>query len=146
MWRRWCWAGCFRTTLSGNTTSVADASFVGAPDDSYGGLGTGGSVASGLGDYRVVDGGGGDFNVYEVDSGSPEFTLLRVEVSADGINFVDISNTQAAKVNISSDQLHGDASFAQSYQLAGSGLIEKARLCAKFTGTGGGTPGGSRRL
>ena len=107
-------AAAFPTVLSANTTGAADSNFVGAPDDAYVGLGNR-AVTYDLGDLRVTDGAGGDFNVYEVDSGGAEFQLLRVEVSADGLSFVDVTASAAAKVEVGGDDVHGNAGFARSF-------------------------------
>ncbi len=132
--------GYFPATLSANTTGGADSIFLGAPDDSYLGLGNG-TITYDLGDYRVINGAGGDFNVYELDNSAVEFNLLRVEVSLDGVNFANITASAAAKVALAGDEAHGNASFAQSYNLEGSGLTEARYI--RLTGISSSAPGGS---
>ncbi len=133
-------AGAFPSALTANNTGAAAAVFLDAPDDEYLGLGNG-TVTYDLGDYRVSDGVGGDFNVYEVDSGGAEFAELRVEVSADGINYSDITPSSAARIAIAGDEGHGNAAFGRSYSLSGTGLAQARYI--RLTGTSTSAPGGT---
>ncbi|MCB1631072.1 MAG: LEPR-XLL domain-containing protein, partial [Pseudomonadales bacterium] len=134
-------AGHFPLTLSYNDVGVADTVFTGAPDDASAGLGKDGMLVYDLGGYRLIDGSGADLNVYEADSGAPEFDALRVEVSLDGVNYVDVTATAAARAPMGGgDEAHNNAGFARSYDLAGSGLA--AVRYVRLTGLSGGAPGG----
>jgi hypothetical protein len=133
--------GCpFTPGLSENTTGADDGIFVGPPDDVYYGLG--GQIVTYAFDCGfVVDGPGPDLTVYEVDTGSSEFAGFEIFVSADGIDFVDITDSQGAAVNIPGDETHGSNSFARSYDLAAGG-IKMARY-VRLDGAGSGAAGPS---
>ncbi|AXI54124.1 hypothetical protein C1J05_06135 [Sulfitobacter sp. JL08] len=120
-------------TLSLNTTGFVDSLFTGAPDATTAEGGVSGYVGIGseivvydFGLNRIVNGPGGDFNVYEVRLGYPEFsntnTYIKVSASLDGISYVDLTSTEAAAVEIVGDEDHGDPNNARSYDL--SGLLE----------------------
>lgn len=132
--------GLFPTVLCENTTGVHYIAFVFAPDVIYAGLG-GQVVTYDFGDFRIVDGAGGDFNVYEASFNVPEFNTLSVFVSEDGTTFVDVTATQAAAVNILGDEAHSLADYRQSYDIASSGLtsVRYVRLDGVGNGAGGGT-------
>jgi hypothetical protein len=98
-------------------TPAIQASFLGAPNDGYTGLGAG-TVTYDFGVYRLFNGTGQDFNVYEYNAGSPEFTLADILVSADGSNFFNVEGSFAAAIDLAGDELHGNASFRRSYDLA----------------------------
>jgi hypothetical protein len=134
--------GLFPTILSGNTTGYADSYFTGPPDDSF--IGIGGQVVTyDFGADRVTDGVGQDFNVYEVDWGSPEFSSMSVSVSIDGTMFINVDATIKPVVRIFDDSKHGNDSYAKSYDLSGSGLSEVRyiRIDGDGTGAAGGTSG-----
>ena len=89
-------AGFFPTTLLVNTTGFADSNFVGAPDDTFVGIG-GQVVVYDFGAQTIINRAGlVDFNVYEVDFGSPEFTSMTVWASADGVTFDNVSASAVA--------------------------------------------------
>jgi hypothetical protein len=137
----------FPSMLSGNTTGFADSLFTGAPDGSSANngvnwVGIGGqTVTFDFGLDRVDDGAGQDFNVYEVNYGSPEFGLITVAVSIDGSTFFDISASAGAWIDLDGDEAHGVAGFARSYDLDGSGLAQArfVRIDGNGTGAAGGT-------
>ena len=133
-------AGAFPTALSGNTTGFADSIFLGAPDDVYIGLGAD-EVTYDFGLNHVVNRAGGlvDLNVYEVDTGSPEFHLMDILVSQDGITFTSIKTSQSALERITGDSVHGNDSFGKSYDL---GSFDWVRY-VKIDGIGSGRAGGS---
>jgi hypothetical protein len=107
------------TTSDPTATAAEIATFLGAPDDSYTGLGSH-WVTYDLGVFRVFDGPGQDFNVYEVDFGAVEFSLADILVSADGITFFNVESTAAAAVDLIGDNAHGNPSFRRSYDLGGA--------------------------
>lgn len=128
-------AGFFPTALSVNTTGFADSTFLGAPDDTFVGIG-GQVVVYDFGAQAVINRAGlVDFNVYEVDWGSPEFNLMTVWASDDGVTFHDVSASAVAVVRITGDETHGSNSFARSYDL---GALAQARyIMIDGNGTGG---------
>ena len=118
------------------------SNFVGPPDDVYYGLG--GQIVTYEFDCGfVIDGPGPDFTVYEVDSGSAEFSKLGVLVSADGVNFYSVKPPEFSAVNIPGDETHGSNSFARSYDLSPAGLsvIRFVRLDGTGTGAAGASTG-----
>ena len=116
-------ASGFGTLLSQNETIAPDSRFLGAPDDAYLALG-GKQVTYDFGVGGVINRTGAvDFNVYEVDAGSPEFTSVTVLVSVDGSRFESVSASATAVVRIVGDGTHGNNSFARSFDL-GSLAIE----------------------
>jgi hypothetical protein len=132
------------TTSDGTATAGELASFLGAPDDVFTGIG-GQWVLYDFNDVRIVDGTGQDLNVYEVDFGAVEFSLARIEVSANGTTFFNISGSSAAAVDLVGDNTHSDASFRRSFDVgaavAGLGASEFRYL--RVFGLGGGTIGGT---
>ena len=96
----------------------------GAPDDLYRDPRDDYWVTYSLGGDRVYDLPGGDFNVYEFDSGAVEFGDVAVQVSADGVTWVDVSSTRGTALAIPGDETHGSTDFARSYDISGSGLSE----------------------
>jgi len=137
-------SGCsFPVTLLDNATGGPDASFLGAPDDIYWGIG-GQIVTFELDCGFVVNEPGSDFTIYEVDTGSAEFSKLGdVLVSPDGVTFVSVKATEAPAINIPGDETHGSNSFARSYDLAPSGFsaVRFIRLDGTGTGIGGASTG-----
>jgi hypothetical protein len=103
-------------TTSEALTAAETASFLGAPDDLFTGLGAG-FITYDLGAFRLVDGAGQDFNVYEVDSGIVEFNVVDILVSADNINFFNVEASFAGAVNLVGDEAHGNASFRRSFDV-----------------------------
>ena len=121
----------FGSKLSQNTTGLADSLFLGAPngDSSNGGVnwaGIGGQILTfDFENIRIVNGAGGDFNIYEVDFGASEFNAISVAVSEDGTNFFTLANSAPSRVAIvpvDNDPGHTDNSFAQAYDIAASGF------------------------
>ena len=130
-------AGAFPTVLSGNTTSNADSIFLGAPDDTFLGLGAD-EVTYDFGPNHVINRAGlVDLNVYEVDFGAVEFGLMDILVSQDGITFESIKASQVALERITGDSVHGNNSFGKSYDL---GSFDWVRY-VKIDGTGSGRAG-----
>lgn len=130
-------AGTFPTVLSGNTTSNADSIFLGAPDDTFLGLGAD-EVTYDFGLNHVINRSGlVDLNVYEVDFGAVEFGLMDILVSQDGITFESIKASQVALERITGDSVHGNNSFGKSYDL---GSFDWVRY-VKIDGTGSGRAG-----
>ena len=130
--------------VSETLTLAEAASFLGAPDDLYTGLGAG-FVTYDLGDFRLIDGAGQDFNVYEYNSGSVEFGEVDILVSADNINYFNVEGSFAAAVDLVGDELHTNPSFRRSYDVGAAvtalGVAEFRYI--RLDGTGGGAIGGS---
>lgn len=96
--------GVFPDTLSGNTTGAADSRFLGSPDQVFFGLG-GAQVTYDFGEQSVVNGSGPDFNVYEESElGGPEFELIDVLVSADGVDFTSVKASEGDVRRIGGDE------------------------------------------
>lgn len=131
-------------SVSDPTATEAEiARFLGRPDDLHSGLGEH-WVTYDLGAYRLVDGAGQDFNVYEVDGGGVEFNSIDVLVSADGINFFNVESTFQAAIDLAGDELHGNASFRRSYDLGGAvtALSATQFRYLRIDGTAAGAIGG----
>jgi hypothetical protein len=104
-------------TTSDTTATVAEiATFYGAPDDLYTGIGSH-WVTYDLGSFRIIDGAGNDFNVYEVDFGVPEWTSVDILVSADNINYFNVESSFGAAVDLIGDDAHGNAGFRRSFDV-----------------------------
>jgi len=132
-------SGCsFPAALADNSTGTDDSVFLGPPDDVYYGLG-GQVVTYELDCGWIVDDAGPDFVVYEVDTGSAEFGSVDVLVSDDGVDFVSVKSSELAAIAIPGDEMHGNASFARSYDLGPSGLAV-ARF-VRLDGNGSGPAG-----
>ena len=131
--------GLFPNQLLDNSTVFSDSTFLGPPDDTYGGIG-GQIVTYDFGLNLVIDGPGQDFNVYEVDGGIVEFGSIDVFVSANGVDFFLVDSTMQAKIDLDNDNLHNNASFAKSYDLGPSGLssVRYIRIDGVGTGASGG--------
>lgn len=108
---------------------------VGAPDDKYFGLGED-SVVYTLDTYRILDLPGADLNIYEADFGAAEFSLMDVLVSEDGENWVSITATMAAAINITGDELHNSLGHRKSFDLEGSGIARATHIMIQGLGTG----------
>jgi hypothetical protein len=107
-------------SVSDNTATPAEInSFLGKPDDIHTGIGSH-WVTYDLGSYRLVDGSGQDFNVYELDSGGVEFNVVDILVSADGVTFFNVEATSSAAIDLAGDESHGNASFRRSFDLGGA--------------------------
>jgi uncharacterized protein (TIGR03382 family) len=122
-----------------NITAVPMATFLGAPDDDYAGLGNQ-YLTYDFAANLIIDGPGPDINIYEVDNGIIEFNLVDVLVSMDGIAFFSISSTIGDAIDLIGDDAHGSASFRRSFDLGPSGLTTVRYL--KIQGTGNGAAGG----
>lgn len=107
--------GYYPSSLSYNSTGFADSTFLGAPDDAFVGIGYQ-DVVYDFVNYRVVNGSGNDFNVYEVDWGNPEFAKISISASLNGVDWYPVIN-QAAAINLEGDEAHGNASYRQSFDL-----------------------------
>jgi hypothetical protein len=127
------------TTSDVTATPGELASFLGAPDDLFAGIG-GQWVLYSFNEVRIYDGPGPDLNVYEVDFGGPEFGSVAIEVSADGITFFNISGSAAAAVDLVGDNAHGDPAFRRSFDVGaavvGLGATEFQYLRVRGLGTG----------
>ncbi|MCU0962847.1 MAG: FG-GAP-like repeat-containing protein [Pirellulaceae bacterium] len=75
-----------------------------------------------LGDYRVFDQPGGDFNVYEAASSDIEFGDEAVDVSEDGVTWFDVTNPRRAALTIPGDEAHGNPAYARSYDISMTGV------------------------
>ena len=126
----------FPDSVSENTTRFDRALFARAPDDQYEGIGVD-HVTYDFGSFRVIDRPGVDINVYELDTFGPEFNVIEVLVSVDGVTFTSIKATETALVRIPGDGAHGNDRFGRSYDLAGSGLAEVRFVKVQGTGTNG---------
>jgi len=125
----------FPTVLLDNTTGAPDSRFIGAPDDSYYGIG-GQMVTFDFGLTPIFDGVGQDFNVYEVDIHVVEFSKMVVLVSNDGINFFDVKSSEGPALVIPGDEVHGNTVYARSYDLGASPLTMARYLRVDGNGTG----------
>jgi hypothetical protein len=109
----------FPTILVENSTGLEDSYFIGPPDGSGDGI-SDGIVIYYTGALGVVDGQGPDLNVYERPD-YDDFDDLLVEVSDNGVDFVDITASMGDVVRIPGDEAHDDDQAARSFDLAGSG-------------------------
>jgi hypothetical protein len=105
--------------VSTSYTPTPDLSaWLGLPGDDYLGLGAYDALYN-LRNYRVIDGAGQDFNVYETsrDNNSQEWHLLRVLVSADGLNFFDVTASRGAALNLAGDGVPARPTDRQSFDI-----------------------------
>lgn len=115
--------GLYLDKLSELSTSDATATaaelqtFLGKPDDSYTGLANA-WIQYDLGGYRLINGTGADFTVYEYNSGAVEFTSVDILVSLDGSAWYNIDADTATFVDLAGDELHTSASFRRSYDIS----------------------------
>ena len=125
-------------------TAAELATMLGAPDDAFTGLGSF-FVTYDLGNYRVINGAGQDFNVYEVDFGAVEFGSVEVLVSANGVTFFNVNSTINTALNLAGDETHSNASFRRSFDLAGAAaaLGTSQFRYVRLNGTSGGFINGS---
>jgi MYXO-CTERM domain-containing protein len=129
----------FGSALSDNTTGLPPATFTGAPDGVFAGLGAQ-SLTYDFGDWVVANRPGAvDLNVYEVNFGGPEFEFVDVQASSDGVSYVSLSASESAIVGIAGDEAHGGGVFGRSYDL---GALPWARF-VRLVGTGNGDAGGT---
>jgi hypothetical protein len=134
-------AGFFPTTLSDNTTGLPASTFIGAPDDTFAGLGAD-QLTYDFGTSTVVNRVGlVDLNVYEVDFGAVEFGLMDILVSNDGVTFTSIKGSEVALVRTTGDSVHSSNSFGRSYDLGAFATIRYVRIDGKGSGRAGGTNG-----
>jgi hypothetical protein len=126
-------------TTSEPLTAAEAASFLGAPDDDYTGLGAG-FITYDFGAFRLVDGVGQDFNVYEYNAGAVEFNVVDILVSADNITFFNVEASAAAAIDLVGDEVHTNASFRRSYDLGAAvtalGVSQFRYLRLDGTGSG----------
>lgn len=133
--------GLYPMTISDtDITSVPLTLFIGPPDDQYAGLGNQ-YVTYDFGGAFVLDGPGPDLNVYEVDWGSPEFSLMDVLVSTDGVEFFSIKSSMGVAIPLAGAETHSNANFSKSFDLGPSAFL--AVRYVKIQGTGTGNAGGS---
>jgi hypothetical protein len=137
-----CELSPFPVILTENTTDTPNSRCTGPPDDVCVGIG-GQIVTYDFGLCRVVDDPTGpDFNVYERVFEVPEFDVLDVLVSTDGIAFVSVRGTAGPVVRIPGDEGHSDDAFARSYDLGPVGL--SAARYVRLDGDGDEPAGGYR--
>ncbi len=130
----------FPTVLAENTTGFPDSTYTGPPDDFH--IGIGGQIVTyDFGDNHVIDGGGPDFNIYEVDFGGAEFAIIDVLVSVDGTSYISVKDTEGPVVHIPGDEMHSNAAFARSYDL--SAIVPNAVRFIRIDGVGNGAAGGN---
>ncbi len=130
----------FPEKLARNTTGIDASVYLGAPDDTHVDIG-GQSITYDFDLLRVVDRDGApDFNVYEVDFGGPEFDAIDVLVSANGVAFYSVKDTEGPVASLSGDEAHSNDAFARSYDIAATGL-ERIRYI-RIRGLSGGSAGG----
>jgi hypothetical protein len=104
------------TTSDTTATAAEIATFYGAPDDLYTGIGSH-WVTYDLGNFRIIDGAGNDFNVYELNGGTPEWGALDILVSADNVSFFNVEASFGPAVDLIGDDAHGNASFRRSFNV-----------------------------
>lgn len=114
-------SGPFPGHISRNESNGLDRIFLGPPDDITFGVANG-LVVFDFGARRVLDGPGPDFNVYEADTADIEFQKIRVSVSADGAEFLSVTESEAPMVRLPGDEAHDSDDFGRSYDLAVTGL------------------------
>ena len=142
LWAQQSQAGTFPTVLSSNTTGQPDALFLGAPDDSYRGLGAD-ELTYDFGAQVVLNRAGAvDINVYEYDISVVEFNLMTVLVSQDGINFTPIKATEQPLVRTAGDDTtHKSNNFGRSYDLGDLPWVRYVRIDGLGSGRSGTTNG-----
>lgn len=115
--------GVFPSALLDNTTGFADWTYLqGPPGEDYD-VGIGGQVVTyDFGAAAVLDGPGVDLNVYEVDNGGPEFSVIDVLVSHDGHTWISVKDSETDLLRVVGDASLCCDQFGRSYDLNGSGL------------------------
>ena len=96
-------------------TASQQAAYLGAPDRNWLGIGAQ-FITYDLGNVRVVNGTGMDFVVYEEPSGIVEFNLVQVSVSADNVNFWELSPI-TNPIRIDGDEAHINVNFRRGYDV-----------------------------
>ena len=134
-------------SVSDPTATAAEiADFLGAPDDVHTGLGEH-WVQYDLGIYSFFDGAGNDFNIYELNGGTPEWAGIDVLVSADGIKFFNVESAFGDAIDLAGDEAHNITSgaFRRSFDVGGAvtALGASQFRYLRIQGTGGGSIGGS---
>lgn len=130
----------FPLKLTRNKTGIEASVFLGAPDDTHVGIG-GQTITFDFDKLHVVDReNASDFNVYEVDFGGVEFDAIDVLVSANGVSFFSVKDSEGPVDALSGDDVHSDPNFARSYDFAETGL-ERIRFI-RIKGLGSGPAGG----
>jgi hypothetical protein len=135
----------YPSALAGNTTGAPASTFLGQPDDTYLGIGNA-FVTFDLGLFRVANGTGSDFNVYELDNGANEFNLMDVLVSSDNLVFSSIKLSEAAAINLAGDERHGTptaANFRRSYDIGTLADVRFIRIQGRGNTGAARTPGGT---
>jgi hypothetical protein len=134
------------TTSDATATPAEIATFFGAPNDLATGIGEH-WVNYDLGSFRIIDGVGNDFNVYEVDGGSPEWGSVDILVSADNINFFNVESSFGPAVDLIGDEAHnvGSGSFRRSFDIGAAVIALGASQFRylRIDGTAGGAIGGT---
>ena len=122
-------AGTYPVVATYDGTGSPDISaWLGAPDDSFIGLGAS-DVTYDFGLSPVVNRPGlVDLNVYEVDFGLVEFSSMTVLVSQDGVTFTSIKGSETPLVRTSGDATHGNNSFGRSYDLGALPWVRYVRI------------------
>jgi hypothetical protein len=130
----------FAQRLSRNTTGYPDDMLLGAPDDRTGILGAG-TVEFDFDPWRIIDGPGPDFNVYELRTGYEAFDLIDVQVSRDGSSFASLKASEAAGDPIPGDGIRGTVPGSRrAYDLAAA-MLPAARF-VRIVGVRAKTPEG----
>ena len=142
LWAPLSLAGTFPTVLASNTTGQPDAVFLGAPDDTYRGLGAD-ELTYDFGTQVVLNRAGAvDINVYEYDISVVEFSLMTVLVSQDGINFTPIKGSEQTLVRTAGDDTsHKFNNFGRSYDLGDLPWVRYVRIDGLGNGRAGSTNG-----
>jgi hypothetical protein len=85
-------------------------------------LGLGGtSLYYDFGDTRILNGPEPDFNIYEVNWGTPEFEKIIVYAINDDGKSTIVLNSESPVVHVPGDEAHGNPKFARSYDLGAFG-------------------------
>ena len=106
----------YATTLVGNDTLAPDTVYLGTPDDAHADIGRR-SVTYDFGSYRIVNGAGLDFNIYEGDNGGAEFDDIFVSLSFDGLSWAPV-DTSFQALDLAGDEQHDFRSLARGYDIA----------------------------
>jgi len=134
----------FPSTLVTNTTPAPDSTVLGAPDNVTVGLGTGGIVTFDLGSFRLIDGAGQDFNVFETAVGNGnEFVFLDVLVSNDNVTFFNIDASNGDLIAFTNVMVGGNNNAnVRSFDIGAAVLagFNDIRFIS-LVGTAGGAPG-----
>ena len=75
--------------------------------------------------WRISDGPGPDFNVYELKTGYAAFDIIDVQVSVDGASYVSVKTSEVPGAVIPGDGIRGAVPASRkAYDLAAAGLSE----------------------